>query len=158
MMFPEDIHLVMGISPKTDIYDTNPTSEEVNLKNFLYALFILAQKTAGTNTGTATVTVEECSDGSGTGATAIPFVYRKKTTGASDTWGAWTAATASGFTTTANEDTIYQVKVKADALSESKPFVRMKLTEVVNDPVSGGVVIALLGARYGQDAFPSVLS
>lgn len=158
MFAADDIHLATGLAPAADLYNGNPATDVVSLANYDRALFVLQQKTAGTNTGTATITMEECSTAAGASNVAIAFRYRKKTTGASDTWGAWIAATTSGFVTTANEDTMYEVEVKADQLSESKPFLRMQLTETVNDPVTGAVLIALYPARYNQDQKPTALA
>ena len=136
-------------APKADLYDTNPAGQYVNGKNGDRVSWFLQQKTAGTNTGTATVTVLAASSNSGTGAEAVPFVYRKKTTAVTvTTFGAATAAAAAGFTTTANENTIYEIDVDTHALPEGKPYVALKLTEVVNDPVDGAVIGLIANPRY----------
>lgn len=147
-------------APKADLYDTNPVGTYVKSGAGAFVRWFLQQKTAGTNTGTATVTVLAASDSSGTGATAVPFRYRKKTSGvSSDAFGAVTEVTATGFTTTANEDTIYEIELEvARGLIEGKPWVALKLTETVNDPVTGSVMGMIDGVRnQGQNA-PSALS
>lgn len=155
----EELHFVTSHAPAADLYNGNPAGVAVALKQYEQVSFLLQQKTAGTNTGTATVTVEECSAQDGTGAAAVAFRYRKKTTATtSDAWGAWTAASASGFGTTANENTIYEIAVNARDLSDGKPYARVKLTETVNDPVDGAVVAVLYRHRYGGIDKPTVLT
>ena len=157
-MLSESSAIVNVLSPAADRYNTNPAGDYINAKYFSKITFLLSQTTAGTNTGTATVTILAASDASGTGAEAIEFKYRKKTTGASAVYGSVTDATTAGFTTTANEDTIYEVEVEAQKVPETKPFVTIKLTEVVNDPVTGSVVAVLHGCRFQSQTMPDVLA
>ncbi len=157
-MLSESSLIVNVISPKTDIYDTNPAGAYINMKYANKVTFLLAQKTAGTNTGTATITVLAATSNGGAGAEAIEFKYRKKTTGASVVYGNVVDATTAGFTTTANEDTIYEIEVEAAKLPETKPYVTIKLTEAVNDPVTGGVCAILHGARFQSQTQPDVLA
>lgn len=156
--FTQLIKVVKGLTPSSDIYNTNPSSDEVNMENYARAAFVLHQQTAGSNTGTATVKLQACADASGTSAEDIAFTYRKIPTGTSDTLGAETAATTSGFTTTANEHAVYICEVDAQALPAGKAFVRMKLTEVVNDPVIGSVLIYLYGSRFAGDTLPTAIA
>jgi len=149
-LFVENVVTVNGLSPAADLYNGNPATDVVNLKEHGKAVFMLAQKTAGTNTGTATVTVVAASSVAPSNTAAIVFKYKKKTTGASSVWGDLTAATTSGFVTTANEDTVYAIEVDAADLPDSKPYVYLKLTETVNDPVTGAVLIHLYNARYSN--------
>jgi hypothetical protein len=155
----EGLKVVNGLAPAADRYNTNPTTDIVSLKSFQNALFLLSQVTAGTNTGTATVTIEACSDVSGTGAEAIAFdYYRNEAADTSDDFGAKTAATTAGFTTVANKTAIYAIEVKASDLPSGKPFVRAKLTEVVNDPVTGSVTILLGQGQQGNpDTLPTAI-
>src|SRR5262245_34932711 len=98
----DTIKIVKALAPSDDVYNTNPSTDEVNMGLYDRATFLLFQKTAGTNTGTATITMRACSANDGSNAEAIAFRYRKIPTGTSDTIGAWTTATTSGFVTTAN--------------------------------------------------------
>lgn len=158
-MLTEEMVVFTSHAPKADLYDTSPVGQYVNAGKGGRISFLLQQKTAGTNTGTATITVLAASDTSGTGATAVPFFYRKKTTAVtSDAWGNVTAATASGFTTTANENTQYEIDVDPAALPDGKNFVALKLTETVNDPVDGAVLGVVVRPRYAGNTPPSVLS
>jgi hypothetical protein len=70
------------------------------------------------------------------------------TTGASDVLGAVTNATSAGFSTTAAEDSIYEIEVLSSDLPQSKPWVHLKATEAVDDPVSGCVIALVSEPRY----------
>lgn len=135
--------------PLADGYAGDPASDVVSLKNYHTATFYV-QEGAGA-TGTATITVEECTLIDGTGATAIAFRYRAS-------GGEWTAATASGFTTTAGANTRYEIQVLDSDLSEDSPFVRLQFTEVVDSPVAMAAFVVAEGARYAEEAPVSALS
>ncbi len=135
--------------PLADGYNSDPASDVVSLKNYASARFYV-QEGAGA-TGTATITVEECTAIDGTGATAIPFRYRVD-------GGEWTDATASGFATTAGANKRYEIDVKSDELSEDSPFVRLQFTEVVDSPVAMAAFVVAEGARYAEEAPVSALS
>lgn len=141
--------IVNGLSPSADLYNGDPATDVVSMEGYTRCTFVLHQNGASpSSNGNATITVEECTSAAGSGATAIAFKYRKKTTGASATWGSITAATASGFTTTAVEDTIYEIFVTDSALSSDSKFVRLKATESTDAAVIGSVQIFLDGGRY----------
>jgi hypothetical protein len=157
-MLSEKYAILNSHSAAADRYNTNPVGDYINTKGHDTITFLLSQATAGTNTGNATITVVAASDVSGTGAADQAFKYRKKTTGASSVWGAVTEVASTGFTTTANEDTIYEIEIKADSLPDGKPFVALKLTETTNDPVSGCVIAIGSGTRYQGQTIPDSLS
>ena len=149
-LFVEGIHVVKAITPSADVYNGNPTSDVINMQNFKKAVFVLHQKSSTSNTGTASVKPQAVENVSGSSAEDLPFKYSKMTTGASDVMGAITAVAAgSTFTTTANEDTAFVIEVDASDLPEGKPFLQLKLTEVVNDPVVGSCMCYLIGSRHG---------
>lgn len=157
-MLSEKFVIINSHSPAADRYNTNPAGDYINTKYFDRVVFLLAQATAGTNTGTAVVTVLAGTDASGASGEAVEFKYRKKTTGASAVWGTITDATTSGFTTTANEDTIYEIEVEMAKLPADKPFIALKLTEGVNDPVTGCVIALGICARFQSQTMPDALS
>lgn len=150
-LFVENVHIVAGLSPSADIYNGNPASDVVNMKNFAKAVFLLHQcKNATSTTGTATVKAQAVTSVAASNATDLPFKYSKKATGAADTMGAVTSVAAgSTFTTTANEDTIYAIEVDARDLPSTSQYVQLKLTESVNAPVIGSVICLLLGYKMG---------
>lgn len=135
--------------PLADGYAGNPASDVVSLKNYHRARFYV-QEGAGA-TGTATITVEECTAIDGTGATAIAFRYRVD-------HGEWQSATASGFTTTAGANHNYEIDVDGADLSEDSPFVRLQFTEVVDSPVAVAAFVVAEGARYAEETPVSALS
>lgn len=150
-LFVENVHVVAGLSPSADRYNTDPASDVVNMANFEKAVFLLHQcKNATSTAGTASVKPQAVSSVAASNAEDLPFKYTKKVTGADDTMGAVTSVAAgSSFTTTANEDTIYVIEVDARDLPATKQYVQLKLTEVVNAPVIGSVICLLVGYRYG---------
>lgn len=161
-MLSETNIIAPAVSPVANINATT-TSAYLNVKGGNFISFILTQKSAGTNTGTSTVTVQAASDTSGTGATAVPFRYRKKTTAVtSDQWGAVTNATSAGFATTANEDTLYEIEVDpaliVGAAVNGKPFVALKLTQLVADAVLGSVIAVVRQPRFAGQTIGTVMS
>lgn len=155
----EQISIVKGLPPAADRWNTNPATDIVSMRNHNKCTFLVLQQ--GGTTGTATFTVEACSDVSGTGATAIPFGYRVGADGAGaggDAFGARTEAAAAGFTSTAATDRAYLIEVEANELPSGKSFVRLKCTEAVNDPVNGAVIIMLSEGRYQGAVAPTAIA
>jgi hypothetical protein len=148
--FVQSIHpLACGLGGLAtgDLFAGNPASDVISMANHDRITFFLA-KGAGA-TGTATMTVESCDDAVPTTTTAIPFKAWASTSG--DALGDMQEVAATGLTTTAGADQLYAVEVCASALAEGDGFVRLKLTEVVNDPCGGAVVAILSGSRYVDD-------
>ena len=154
MLLTEQQHLVKGLDPVANAFAGTVTSQAVNMKNFGHCTFIV-HKGVGT-TGTATLTVEACSDTSGTGATAVPFRYRATTSG--DTPGALTEAAAAGFTTTAGSSQLYVLEVDASVMgSLGLNYLRLKSTEVVASAVVGSILAILSEPRYAQNIFSTAI-
>jgi len=135
------------IAANEDIFNGNPASDVISMENYDSIMFIIV-KNAGA-TGTATITVESCDDTTPSTTTAIAFHYQACTSG--NTWGAVTAATTAGFTTTAGADQCYLIEVSAAALSGTDNFVRLQATEVVNNPCDGAILCVLGNPRYTAD-------
>lgn len=130
-------HIAQGINPVADAFDTVQRTDVYNMKNYIGCEFLII-KGVGT-TGTSTITVNACDDTTPSNRTAIPFRYRAQTSG--DTWGAVTAATASGFTTTAGSNQIYEIIVDgAEIAKTGYGYVELTATEVVNSPVVGCIL------------------
>jgi hypothetical protein len=99
-------------------------------------------------TGTSTITVLACDDVTPTNSTAVAFMYRSCTTG--DTWGAWTQATTTGFTTTAGSSQLYQVYVpQSELATETYGYAQLQAVEVVDSPVLGGILGIVTDLKYG---------
>ena len=145
----DDLHFVNAgnssfIAASEDIFNGNPSTDVISLENHA-DIYFLIQKNAGV-TGTATITIGSCDDTTPTTATAVAFEYKACTSG--DTWGSWTAATSSGFTTTAGANQMYLVHVKGADLHSSNKFVRLTATEVVDSPCDGAIIAFLANHRY----------
>jgi len=159
MKIIETVKFVKGLAPAADRWNTDPATDIVHASDYRSIAFLVHQ--SGGTTGKATLTVEACSDVSGTGAVAIPFSYSVGGTGAGaggDDAGAVTAATAAGFDTTPNADKLYIIGVGSDSLPADKPFVRLKCTEAANDPVNGAVEILCYEPRYAGASMPTAIA
>jgi hypothetical protein len=147
----ERTQYVQLIAPMDDIFNTSPTTFELTAKLYDDITFKLDIGAGGTGTGK--VQVEACDNAAGDNAEAIPFKYKKATTG--DTFGDVTDATAAdGFTTTAGTGDQYVFGVHAKDLPQGKPCLRVKLTEVANDPVFGCLTAILTHCGH---AFPNAM-
>jgi hypothetical protein len=143
------------VAANEDLFNGDPASDVINMRDWRDIVFYI-QKGAGA-VGTATITVESCDTVVPGTSTAIVFKYREMTT-ATDTWGAWTAATSSGFTTTAAADNAFEIWVRADGLSGTDQYVRMQTTELVDSPCDGGMGAILINPRYAEDISRTVLT
>ena len=138
--------LAAQIPAAEDIWDGDPASDVLSLANH-QGLRMTIDKYAGA-TGTATITVESCDNVTPSNTVAIPFRYRV-TTGA--TPGAWQAAAAAGFATTAGADQSYDIAVLASGLDGTDKFVRVQVTELVDSPCDGGYHFDLFNGRFVFD-------
>jgi hypothetical protein len=140
-------HVVKGLDPVADAFSGTVYSDIINMKEHNHIQFLI-YKGVGT-TGTSTITVEACDDVSGSNVSAVPFKYQACTTG--DTFGDLTAATATGFATTAGSSQVYKIEVDADALAASGyGYIRLKAVEVADSPVLGGIIAVLTEPSYGR--------
>lgn len=140
-------HIIKGLDAVANAFAGTVYSDVVNMEEYAVARFIL-QKAVGAS-GTATLTVEACDDATGANPVAIPFYYQAYT-GADDLPGAVTAATAVGFNTTAGSSQMYVIEADSQRMG-AKSWIRLKSVEVVASAVLGGIMIELLGPRYGAD-------
>ena len=148
-------HVAHGLAPVADAFSGTVYSDVFNMKNYRGCSFYVYKGVGAT--GTSTITVSACDNTTPSNRTAIPFRYRANTT--SDTWGAVTAATVTGFTTTAGSNHIYEIIVDADELGDTGyGYVELKLVEVANDPVLGGILWVGHDAAQPQDVPATVLT
>jgi hypothetical protein len=148
------VHFVKGIDPVADFNDTTQYSQSVNMKSYAGATVIVHKGVGATGTSTITVLAGDTAVAAGTtvmtNSTAIPFHYKAITS--TDIEGAYTAATTSGFATTAGSSQLYIIEVDAEAMGTlGYQYLQIKFSEVVNSPVLGGVVWMLHRGRYQQD-------
>lgn len=137
---------IKALAPAADRWNSNPTTDSISMANHHRLTFLVYQ--SGGTTGNATITLLASATSTPGSSTALPFRYRKMTTGASDVLGDVTNATDAGFTTTANEDSIYEIEIDSSDLPDGKPWVHMLCTEATNDPVNGCVIALLSEPRY----------
>jgi hypothetical protein len=131
---------VKGLDPIADAFAATVYTDIVSMRNYKSALFTIYKAVGAT--GTSTVTVQASDDVSASNVDAVPFHYQAITSG--DTPGAVTAATTAGFATTAGSSQLYKIYVDASVLADSGyGFVRLKMVEVVDSPILGGVLIDL---------------
>lgn len=142
----EQLHLVPGIYPIADFMaGATVNSDIVKCESAVGMRFTIIKGVGAT--GTSTITIEACDDVTPTNSTAIAFQYRISTT--PDTWGVWTQATATGFTTTAGSNQAYEIFAPAaNAAALGYGYMRLDAVEVVNSPVIGCVNIEVLQPRY----------
>jgi hypothetical protein len=149
-------HVVKGLDPVADAFAGTVTSDVVSLRAHNKAIFEIYKGVGAT--GTSTVTVEACDDFAASNTTAVPFRYRRCCNTA-DVQGVLTEATASGFATTAGSSEIYVIEVAAaDLAGTDKGNVRLKMVEVVDSPVLGGITIRLAEPTYAQDVQPTAIA
>jgi hypothetical protein len=147
-------HVVKGLDPVADAFAGTTGSDIVDITGHQSATFIIYKGVGAT--GTSTVTVEACDDVTPSNTTAVPFYYRAITP--NDTNGAMTAATTAGFATTAGSSQVYVIEVdQAELASVGCKYVRLKMVEVVDSPVLGGILIVLNNPRFGNSTTNSVI-
>lgn len=138
------LHWHVGIAPVADFMAGTVNSDIMRCTG--EGMLFLIAKGVGT-TGTSTITVDACDNVTPSNHTAVAFMYRASTT--LDVWGAWTQATATGFTTTAGSNQMYQVYVPASELgTEGYGYARLEAVEVAADPVTGCVLMAIVNPRH----------
>lgn len=144
--FSESVHVVPAISP-VDTASTTVNTDIFNAGEVQWLQFVIS---FGVITGdTAVVTVEECSDTSATGNTAVAFSYRLSSATGTDSLGAATAATASGVTIAAADDNkVLIIDVDPATLSATKPYVRAVVDPGASMSVCLVGAVALAEPRY----------
>jgi len=152
-LLSEKLKFVTGLAPVADAFSGTVTSDVVSLAKYKKAL---AKIIKGVGTlGTSTVTVQASAADDGASPTAIAFKYRRIASG--DTAGSVVDATTAGFTTTAGSGDSYLIEIDADDLPDGKPWFHIKMVEVVNDPVLGGIEIILGEPRYAGLTLPTAI-
>lgn len=154
MDFLFDHHVVLGLEPKADRFDTSATTDFISLANYGRITFVIATGNSTSDTSNGTVTLVCSAAAGGTSTSALAFKYRVCASSSTvDTWGALTDATTSGFSMTAGDNYHYSCEVTADSVeaqAAGKYFVALRVTEVTNDPIVGAVLAILSEPRFPQ--------
>ena len=148
MYLLEKLHIVPGIYPVADFMAGTVQTDILKCESAVGVVFWIFRGDATAGTETGTVTVQACDDVTPTNNTAVSFQYRISTT--PDIWGNWAQATAAaGFTMTAGDNQVYEVFVPAANLAAlGYAYVRLQIVEVINDPVVGAILMAVVKPRY----------
>lgn len=152
----ELLNYVEVLAADADRYNTDPATDIVNLGVYGHAMFIVGEGAGGT--GTVKIQVEACSDNAGNNNEAIPFRYRATSGSLEMTGAALTWAAATGYTTIAGANKLVAIEVDSNECPAGKPWVRLQLTEVVDDPCDAHVGCVLGMPRYAEANMPTALS
>lgn len=151
------VHFAVGINAVADAFASTVYSDVVNAKNYDKVVFIAHHGVGATGTSTFTVLAGSDAADPPTASTAIPFKYKVMST--SDTEGALTAATTSGFLSTAGSNQIYWIEVDCDELGDTGyNYLCLKCVEGTDSPRLGGVLILMYGGRFQQDVPATALT
>lgn len=138
---------IVNILPPVDVTG-GKTAQCFSLKNHAHASIIFQ---IGVSAAAPTaVLLNQCTDASGTGATAIPFsVYKQEVAGAShDQLGVRTAVAAAGYAPSANDGIFYVIEIDAAELDGgSGAYLQLQITNGANSVIASAIAI-LSGARY----------
>ena len=139
-------------SPVADALADEIFTDVVSLSEFEEAYFIVSWG-VGT-TGTTTMTVESCDDFTPSNTEEVEFEYKRVSAGETNT--KWTAATSSGFTTTAGSHQTYVIRAKAENQFLNYPNVRLKCDEVADAALLGGCLIMMAKPSYDSEVLNAV--
>ena len=146
--FLEKCRFVNALAPIADAFAGTVYPAGVNLSEIGRACFVI-QKGVGTS-GTSTITLVAGDDNSPLTETAIAFHYRRVQSN-NTSIGAVTAATTSGFVTTAGSGDMYIVEVDAKALAATGyKYLHLKAVESVDAAVLLGVLFIGTDLRYAD--------
>ena len=147
-------HVVNALAPAADAFAGTVTTAVISMKNWGGACFIVQCGVGAV--GTATITIEACSDTTPTATTPIGFFYQECISG--DTYGPIIKATAAGFNTAAASDKVYKLFVEDEFLAlTGYGYVRLKSAEVVAGAINGSVVCVLTDGRFESEIPDTVL-
>jgi len=150
MFILDQIHFVPGLVPTADYAAGGVSSDIVECRSAVGVVILIERGDSTGGTATGVVTVQACDDVTPTTTANVAFHYRSMTT--TDTWGAWTAAAATGFTMPTGDNQMHELWVSgADLAANGYGYVRVSITEPVNDPVVGSILIGVVQTRYQVD-------
>jgi hypothetical protein len=151
----EITHIGIGLSPASDRFAGTVYSDVINMEGYGKCRFIVVGDASAT--GTSTITVEACDDTVPANVVAVPFYYAQHS--ANDVRGTLTAATTSGFTTTAQANRLITVEVDAeDLIASGYSYVRLKAAEVVDSAVLGTILFELFEPKATGSVDATVLT
>lgn len=142
-------HVINALPPTADQFTGSDDTDIIDAGAGAGVLFIV-QTGAVSGAAANTVTVEACSTITATAVATVPFVYRTCLSG--DTWGAWTAATTTGFSmvhTASAANAMWQIYVdSAEIAEQGYQYVRLSTDETADFTVLGGILALIINPRY----------
>ena len=143
-----NFHVVNALAPVADAFDTAMDTDIIDAGVGDGVLFII-QNGAISGAAVNTVTIEASSNIAAGAVATVPFVYRQAL--ATDVWGAWTAATTTGFSASMTvAGRMFQIYVdSAEIAEEGYRYVRLSTDETGNFTVTAGVLAIIVNPRYG---------
>lgn len=146
----QETHLVPVIYPLN--ITGGVAGQAVNMAKFAHVTFLLSLGV--TASAPTAILVNACTDHTGAGATAIPFtIYPGETssgTAGSDVLAAKVAATAAGYTPSANDNIFYVIELSSAALPAGSTYVQLQITAPAASIIASAVAV-LSGGRYVGD-------
>jgi hypothetical protein len=141
----------MGM-PIADYNAGGSISDIICMSKYKTAYFMLLLGARTGSTAAPVLTVVPCTDAAGgTTTTAIPFHYKRVSSGETNT--AWTSS--SSLTVTTGNNQAYIIAVKAEDLPQvsgvTYEYCYVNSTEPANDPQVGAMLIVMDDARYAED-------
>ena len=155
MRYDEYVHFIPLASP-VDTTTSTITTAEVDLGEAQWAQFYVFFGTITDDT--VVVTIEKCTDTSGSGNTAIAFNYRYSAVTGTDTKGAITAATTAGGTVAVtDDDKCLIIDVDPALIASGGPYARLVVTPGGSTSACEVAVWAVVTPRYPQNVTQSLL-
>jgi len=153
-LLSEKAHIINGLAPVADAFAGTVNSDVIDVSEAHGLTFVVWWGVGAT--GTTVLTVDACDDTTPSTTTAVAFKYQRVSNHqSSDVPGAVTAATSSGFTTTAGSNQLYLIHVDPDVLAATGyRYARLHGVESVDSPLLGGILAVLHDLRV-QQAIPA---
>ena len=140
-------HVINALSPVADAFAVSMDTDIIDAGVGDGVWFIVHTGVASA-AATSTITIEASSNIGAAATATVPFVYRACV--GTDVWGAWTAATTTGFLATMTASNgMWQVYVdSAEIAEEGYRYVRLSTDEGAGGAVVGGVLAIIVNPRY----------
>ena len=164
--FIHDHHIVAGLYPVADCFAGGKSTDIINMENYGRATFVILTGAIEDSGISNIFTVDACDDASASNTSAMAFTHRTCLSSATvDTWGAQTAAAATGYNLTDNAavaNAMHIVEVNAEDVSadggNGYGFVRLTIAETANKTITAAVICILSDPRYPQEVPVSAIA